>query len=40
MKRSQFLEEQIIGILREHDAGAKPTELCRRHGMSEATLCN
>jgi putative transposase len=38
MKRSKFTEEQIIGILREQEAGAKTTELCRKHGMSEATF--
>jgi putative transposase len=38
MKRSKFTEEQIIGILREQDAGAKTTELCRRHGISSATF--
>ncbi len=40
MKRSRFSEEQIIGILREHEAGAKLADLCRKHGMSEATLYN
>ena len=38
MKRSKFTEEQIIGILREQEAGAKTAELCRRHGVSSATF--
>jgi putative transposase len=38
MKKSRFSEEQIIGILKEHDAGVKVADLCRRHGMSPATL--
>ena len=38
MKRSKFMEEQIIGILREQEAGAKTAELCRRHGISSATF--
>lgn len=38
MKRSKFTEEQIIGILREQDAGAKTADLCRRHGISSATF--
>jgi len=38
MKRSKFTEEQIIGILREQEAGAKTVELCRRHGISSATF--
>jgi putative transposase len=38
MKRSRFSEEQIIGILKEHAAGLSPTELCRKHGISDATF--
>lgn len=37
MKRKQFSEEQIIGILKEAEAGAVVTELCRKHGLSSAT---
>ena len=40
MKRQRFTEEQIIGILREQDAGAKVADLARIHGISEATLYN
>jgi putative transposase len=40
MKRSRFREEQIIAVLREQEAGAKAADLCRKHGMSEATLHN
>jgi putative transposase len=40
MKRRRFTEEQIIAVLREHEAGAKAGELARKHGISEATLYN
>ncbi len=38
MKRGRFSEEQIVGILKEHEAGRKIAELSREHGVSEATL--
>jgi len=40
MKRTRFTDEQIIGILGEHEAGAKCADLCRKHGMSEGTFYN
>ena len=40
MKRKRFSEEQIIAVLREHDAGAKAADLARKYGVSEASLYN
>jgi putative transposase len=40
MKRGRFSEEQIIGVLKEAEGGAKVGELCRRHGISDATFYN
>jgi putative transposase len=38
MKRSRFSDEQIIGILKEHQAGLSAAELCRKYGVSDATF--
>ena len=38
MKRSRFSDEQIIGILKEHQAGMSAADLCRKHGISDATF--
>jgi putative transposase len=38
MKRSRFGDDQIIGILKEHEAGLPAAELCRKHGISDATF--
>ena len=38
MKRSRFSEEQIIGILKEHEAGVAVADLCRKHGVSDASI--
>ena len=38
MRTSRFSEEQIVGILKEHEVGGDTTTLCRRHGISAQTL--
>jgi putative transposase len=38
MKRSRFTDDQIIGILKEHEAGLSAAELCRKHVISDATF--
>ena len=38
MRRSRYTEEQIVGILKEHEAGLGTEELCRRHGISQQTF--
>jgi putative transposase len=40
MRRGRLIEDQIIGVLREHEAGVKTAELCRKHGISDATFYN
>jgi putative transposase len=38
MKRLRFTEDQIIAVLREQEAGLKTAEVCRKHGISDATF--
>ena len=38
MRKSRFSEDQIIGILKEHQAGIPAVDLCRKHGISDATF--
>ncbi|KPF71506.1 transposase [Bosea sp. AAP35] len=38
MKRCRFSEEQIISILKEHEAGVTVSDLCRKHGVSDASI--
>ena len=40
IKRGRFTETQIVSILKEADAGGKVKEICRHHGISDATYCN
>ena len=38
MRKSRFSDEQIIGMIKEHESGVKTAELCRKYGISEATF--
>lgn len=38
MRKSRFTEQQIIGMIREHESGMSTAEVCRKHGISDATF--
>jgi putative transposase len=40
MKKSRYTQEQIIAVLKQHQAGVPTAELCRKHGISDATFYN
>lgn len=40
MRKSRFTEDEIVSILKEADSGAKVSEICRKHGISDATFYN
>ena len=40
MKHKRFSEEQVIGVLKEHEAGVSVADLCRKHGVSDASIYN
>lgn len=40
MKKTRFTEAQILGILKEQEQGLKVADLCRKHGISDATFYN
>lgn len=40
MKRSRFTDQQIVGVLKQAESGVPVKKLCRKHGISDANLCN
>ena len=40
MRKKRYTEDQIVGIMKQHETGIKGTDLCREHGISEATFYN